>query len=60
MFLLGPPDLSGWALALIVTVYGFVEGFAVLGGGLLRARRADTRYLHLSLVRLATTLSVGD
>lgn len=59
MLAVGPDTESRLALMAIVVAYAFCEGFAVLGGGLLRAREADGEYLLLSIARMVTTVAVA-
>jgi O-antigen/teichoic acid export membrane protein len=59
MLAVGPNDEPIVALVAIVVAYAYIEGFAILGGGLLRAAQSDGTYLSLSVVRLVMTVAVA-
>jgi O-antigen/teichoic acid export membrane protein len=55
---LAPAGVSIVALLGLVGVFSFVEGYAVLGSGVLRAQANDGLFLGLSLSRVAVTVTV--
>jgi O-antigen/teichoic acid export membrane protein len=59
LLLFDMPDHRPFLVVGALVVYAFNEGFAVLGGGLLRASGRDGLYAAFSLVRLVLTAGAG-
>jgi O-antigen/teichoic acid export membrane protein len=59
LLLFDMPDNRPWLVILALVLYAFNEGFAVLGGGLLRATGRDGLYATFSVVRLVLTAGAG-
>jgi O-antigen/teichoic acid export membrane protein len=59
MVVLGPEHPSALDLWLVLVVFVFVEGFAVVGSGILRAELRDTHYLLFSILRFVLTATIG-
>jgi O-antigen/teichoic acid export membrane protein len=59
MAVLSPHGQPRWALCLILAAFCVVEGFAVLGGAIVRSDGHDRLYLRLGVLRLVLTAALG-
>jgi len=59
LLLFAAPNDRPALLLVDLIVFAFVEGFAVVGGALLRATERDGLFATFSIVRLALTASIG-
>jgi O-antigen/teichoic acid export membrane protein len=56
---LGLDARDGILLVLVIIVFAFVEGLAIVGSAMLRSEQRDRMYLSLSCVRLLVTAGFG-